>query len=303
MKYYFFSPIKAALYINGKPLSRLGKNVLCFESDQPLSIEIRSFSEFEPCLADPFDRSFDRNIERFPFFDGELFLPKFRYACKQKIEPIAETAVSVFGAEYRVYAHIDGFFKLSVSGYRDYLTVPLLIKPTTVAAQKHGEFLIVDAADRLRQVFVFSLNPLKCLFNSVCDEFALSDYLIVSKIKRGACEYICREHYGFDGGFSLFGRDVIANRSAAELKSEAAFSLSFLERAIWGGDVAPFLSANLRNDAEKIAGFIGKASFVIPPCKIEHPSTFVLVGDSIKYASIFVENGKITDVDIRDDPF
>ena len=303
MKYYFFSPIRSALFADGAPTAVLDNNLFFFETDSKVNFEIRSFCDFELCRALSCAPEFDENIKRYSFYGGEMLIPDFKRKLRRNIALLFEKRTSVFGAEYVVNAHIDGFFKLSVQGCRDCVTVPIRIEPKGLEVFKHDSFIVVEAKDRLKNVFVFGTEPLKLLSSIVCDDYALSDVLSITKRKRGVSEYIVREHYGFSGGFSLLGKDLISKKPANFIKNRLLNSQFFLEIAIFGGDITPFLGANIRNEAKKIAEFIGGASHVFPPCEKDRPETFSILGDSVKYAKIFYENDKIIDIDIRNTPF
>ena len=303
MKFYFFSPINAELIADGAPVGSANKNVLCYSAEKRTFFELVSSPDFEVCRAISSDQSFDCGFSRYPFYDGELLIAKFLQKARAEISFVSQTQLSVYGAEYRVNAYIDGFCRLCVEGYRDRVTVTLPITPKKIKAEKYGEYLIVEAVGRISHVCVFSTNPLRCLLSTTGDGVDVGETLTVTKLRRGVCDYILREHYALREEFPLLGKDLTAEKPLYKLKNKQLKALAFLETAGFCGDIAPFLDGKVRASADKITQFIGEFSYALPPLIEDYPETFSLIGKTLRYAKLSFEGENISDIDVRDQPF
>lgn len=300
MKCYFFSPLKAILLKDGAIVCGLSKNLKVLTCEEGACFSIIAPPDFAPASFIAGDRFFDNNISRYPFYDGELFIPKFVPTIKHKKELLCSTKLSNFGYEFIVNAHIDGFLKLSVQGWRESAEVFLSVKPTSLTAEKRGEFLIVCAHGELENVSVFSTNPLVCLLNTVCQSYEIGETLSVTKYSRGAMLYRKREHYSLKRELSYLGADVAFDKKITAIGEPLLKSAAFFELLSLKGDITPFLSPTLKEKAKAIEEFAGDFEYAIPPFSSEYPETFALVGKSIKFAKVFIENGKIADVDVSE---
>ena len=167
MKYYFFSPIRSMLAVNGTHAAAIGKNVFKTEAGDNALFELFSPPEFLPCFAISSKKAFDRNFDRLRYYDGELFVPVFVRAATPSVSAVFERYVSVNGTEYVVNAHIDGFLRLSVYSSEDRVTANMALLPTEVEVSKRDDHIIVICKSRVEEIFVFSVSPLKCVFSAV----------------------------------------------------------------------------------------------------------------------------------------
>ena len=297
MKFYLFSPLKALLTVNGEPKATIGKNLTAFSAEN-VFLCVTPVKGFAQCRAYSENADFDENFLRFSLLDGTLLIPEFLPALKRQKRTLCSTTVTSFGYEFNISAVTDVFTKLQILGYRERLESTLSFEPQSVSAVKRGDMLVVFSHGRVKNVSVFTVNPLKRIFSADCASYSLEEDLSLEFLTRGVALYKRSEHYSFKNGFHLLGSDVRYDRHLSVLPSPLLKATAFFELMSLGGDLSPFLSVGLRSRAEQIAEFAGKFRFALSLSVLGEKYLFALVGDKVKYARVFVENGLICDVDI-----
>ena len=296
MDYYFYSPIKALLYIPSLPVTNVGKNVLKVSAEEDLPFFIFCNERFHNICGTLKNDFADRFVSRYSFNDGTLFIPRFTLDCSAKCTGVLFSKEHVYGQEYLINAHIDGFFKLTVTGFNESSTINVPIHAESIETVKRDGYLIVILKGESKFVAIYSLTPLVCEYAAVCADFEIDKTATFSFFYRGALDFIKRDHYSLSGGFNKLGSDVIFDRRKALSLKNLAFVQAFFETARLSGDVSLFLHADLIAKKDRLLEFLGNIDHVIPPFLSD--GAFALISDKLRFARVSIQDGKICDIDM-----
>lgn len=288
--------LPCSVALSGESPVPLGKNVLCAEKEGG-TFQIFCGERFFMPAGILSDRSFDRFVRRFDISGGQLIIPTFAPMPKAKCEDLFVANETVFGQEYVINAHIDGFMKLTVTGFNESSTVQVPIEPQKMETRKIGDLLFVFMRAESTFVAVYTTSPLKCVFTTVCADIRLEDNAVITYVDRGALSLIRRDLRSFDKNFTLLGSEVVYNIKEISFLPPPLFTLAFFEVTKNGGDARPFLHSDLCPKSKELYEFIGSPRIVIPPF-IKGNDAFLLIGDELRSARLEMTDGKISDVDI-----
>ena len=296
MDYYIYSPLQAAAVLSDASVFKIGKNVVKLTRDGDIAFKVlcdKRFGEISGVLT---DGAFDKNVSRFSFFGGTLLTPVFTPAYTCECRDVLFDKTSVYGQEYAINAHIDGFMKLTVTGFNESSTVAVPIYPAEIKVHKTGKYFAVALTGESTFVSIYSTAPLKCVFTTVCAEYEIGEKSTFGYAYRGALDYLRRDFYSLEKDFYKIGSSVLYDKSRLSLLHKLAFSLAFFEIAGLGGDVSPFICQELASKKAELSSFIGRIDRVIP--SFLKSGEFALMGKDLRFARLSFLNDKIIDLDI-----
>ena len=297
MDFFFFSPLECALSVGCLPPVRLNANLLRVEAEENAAFTMRAHPRFYSPSGVLFDSAFDKNVDRYPFLSGELILPRFQIEPTAECKDLFVADERIYGQEYVVNAHIDGFTKITVTGFNEQSTVAAPVNAKSMTLNKRDEYLAVVLNGDSNFLALFRTAPLKCVFLATCSRCELGENFAVETRFRGALDYVRRDEYAFsDPPRKLSSRVVFDKKRLFDLH-EYSFLKAFFEVLSLGGDVTPFLHPSIKDRAKSLCDFIGGIKHVIPRCTRDY-AEFYLVGETIKRATAQTEDGLIFDVEV-----
>lgn len=296
MKVYFYSPVKAVLEVNGQRFF-ISKNIKAAEFDSDAVFSIFAYG-FKPCRASFLYAELNKNVAIIELYKGFLIVPVLKKDFSDKEVNFEKTA-SLYGSQYSFTVKNTDKMYLTARGYRVEKTLALDILPKEIIVTPLKNHIAVEVKNKITRLIVFSANDLSVKLNVAAGKIFLSDTIVTERLFIGADEYVLSEQY------SLSPFKKIKNyldRKKTKTDNELIDGLMFFETLNYGGDVSVFLSDELKEKNEALKNFIPPFKIILPPIEEEYPDTFTLIGDTVKYARLKFDCGRISDIDIDEIP-
>jgi|GEM_PF-3044796 len=294
MKYYFYSPVRGAIFSGGRALGYIFQNVCTVDdvSDNIFTIRIKGF---QPCTV---SRSFSENVKEFDFYFGKLFIPEL----KPTFSPyeFLEEKRGVFGNN-EVIARLfrEGSTKIEVSFYRTSAIFSLPFAAEKFDMKDCGNSILFETGNRIKHISLLSLKTFRRIFSSSCVDYRINDGLYVDKL------VFCPSAHIYSCKYEITDKASLVATSLNRLEeffcpSDLFMCYAFLLQIKYDGEYPKYLSPALAGKADVIKKFFGEIEYVLPPVEREYPTTFTIIGkNKVSYVDFSVEDGKICDVNVE----
>lgn len=295
MKIYFLSSIPCALTING---AYFGVSDL-FDRHAELSLKDNVFVQFTPENALPLGFFLTENIRFSPPEGCEVYLLSGALAIyardfPQKSSPLEIIAQARF-EKTLLTVFKQGLLQLSLETEKNFFISTLPPSFLECTLEKHGDLYFLRSPSQLA---IFDENG-KQLFLENVERYTVEQGRLSAKLPLSDS----LKRYA-DCAWELLGGELkllsfTLQQSSLTNGSEELLPYAFFESVLLGADYAQMLCPELQADAEKLKEYLGEYESVI---FTQTPNRLGLVHKKaerlyeVKYFSVSVERGKITDV-------
>ncbi len=301
MNIYIFSPCDLIIKIGNESYYLTKNNTLLLKDFcKNQLLELIPKNDFLPCYFLKNEKYYYKNLRLIDLYDGFLIIPKLIKERNLPRETLFFKTQSYFGRQFNIAVSTDGGIKLIISGDYYHEEIELLFKPEKVnlIPCDNAPYLFISLEKDKKHLVCIKLPEIKILFNSLCDEFTLSNELSVTTRYNDISKHECMDLWKIGEPFTHLGRKI--DSKVLDYKKEV-LPYAFLQELTLCGDYSRFLSDELKEKANLLPSFIGKFDYIIPPFLTHKEDKIGLVTkNGIKFISFSISQNKIYDLTIDD---
>ena len=305
MYYYFTSSTPSALKINGIYLGVIENTVkhINIECENPFIEVLPLSSECVPTsfiLTNEFLSCPPKNVSVTDMKGGYVvcFTHSQNSAELKVIEQkkFPQCVVTVFS---------DGNYKISVETASDFYSENLLTCVESAEIEIFNNFIAVGLRGKTTSLYVFNLNgKIQRELARPCSNFTFSDGLITQETFTDIAKHNLKIIWDCSGNSLRISRKELTrceNFSVSRLPTKI-LPFAFLEELLVGGDVSPYIADNIKQNADKLAGYLGNFVGVMPPPFFRSPEEVGIILPSgknlytVNYLTFEIQDRLITNI-------
>ncbi len=272
MYFYFASDFKCALKLGGVYYGVINGNVLACNIDisSPTLIEICSLDPAEKNLNFILDGDFCGKIDgaRVTDLKGGYLLSFYKSGASSEFKIFAQekfpnAVATLFN---------DGGIKLSIETHNDFYAEALnyqchggQIKRFNLSG---AEFLAVAVNGQKTALYVYSVNgKVNKVFEREVDDYSLDGGFKTVEKPLDIAKHTVTCEWDFDGNKLVEKNRAVTRAEKFDINRLNAnvIPFAFLEEYLAGGDITPYLTGGLKDNASKLGGYLGDFIGIMPP--------------------------------------
>lgn len=310
MYYYFSSDYPSAIKLGGAFLGLIGNTVksvnIC--GDSPPFIEVCplggkqkqiNFMLNEDFLSAPPDNTIITDLKGGYLIKFTDSLDYFDF-CVIAQKRSENALITVF---------TDGSSKISIETKSDFFVENIKMKIDSALIDffiLNGEqFVSVHIKNQAEYLVIFHLGKtIRKVFFKQVESFSIKDTLITNEKLTDIAKHVVNCSWEFSEGSFKSITSSISSRPdfSPNTLHERILPFAFLEELLVGGDISDYLSDGMKKNADKLLGFFGKFTGVMPPPTFRETNQIGLIYSSgknkynVSYFSFSFEKGKIDNI-------
>ncbi len=189
------------------------------------------------------------------FFNGGFSSPEFKVLCQQKF---SDAVVTVFS---------ENGYKLSIETASDFYAESLYAHISSAKISRYKNLIAVEFFGDKSLINIYGIREsVTKLFSREAELLEFGEKVIIKERLNDMAKHIVTTEWALERGeFALKNKSVESDCFDREKLNIKVVPYAFLEEMLAGGDFTWCLGGTLKENADKLRGFLGEFIGVMPP--------------------------------------